>query len=164
MIQRAAVCAILVVGAISVSHAQSPAASPSTHIMLTEPQIKWGDPPPALPKGAMVAVLSGDPSQAGPFTMRAKFPAGYKIAAHWHPTDEHLTVLAGTFSAGTGDAFDMKGLHEMPVGTFAVMPAEMRHFAYTKGGATIQIHGMGPFVLTYVNPADDPRKAAPATN
>src|SRR5687768_2671593 len=164
MIHRAVVGTVLLAGAVSISYAQAPPASPRAHVMLTEPQIKWGDPPAALPKGAMLAVLSGDPSQAGPFTMRAKFPAGYRIAAHWHPTDEHLTVLAGTFSAGTGDAFDMKALHDMPAGTFAVMPAEMRHFTYTKDGATIQIHGMGPFVLNYVNPADDPRKAAPATD
>ena len=163
MIQRAVACAALVAGALSVSYAQDPKSSPRAHVMITPPEIKWGDPPPALPKGAMVAVLSGDPTQAGPFTIRAKFPAGYKVAAHWHPTDEHVTVLAGTFSLGTGDAFDMKALHAMPAGSFGVMPAEMRHFAYTKGGATIQVHGTGPFVLNYVNPADDPRNAtAPA--
>jgi uncharacterized protein DUF4437 len=163
MIHRAVACAVLLAGAVSISAAQEPKASPRAHVMMTAPQIKWGAPPPALRKGAMVAVLAGDPSQPGPFTMRAKFPAGYKIAAHWHPTDENLTVIAGTFSLGTGDAFDMKALHAMPAGSFGVMPAEMRHFAYTRGGATIQIHGTGPFALNYVNPADDPRGAAPAT-
>ena len=164
MIHRAIACAALVAGAVSALYAQTPAASPRAHVMFTEPDIKWGDPPPALPKGATVAVLSGDPTQAGPFTIRAKFPAGYKIAAHWHPTDEHITVLAGTFSLGTGDAFDMKALHDMPAGSFGVMPSEMRHFGYTKAGATIQVHGMGPFTLNYVNPKDDPRNAAPAAN
>ena len=164
MIHRAAAGAVLVAGVVSASHAQTPSPAPRTHVMITEPQIKWGDPPPALSKGATVAVMSGDPGQAGPFTVRVKFPAGYKIAAHWHPTDEHVTVLSGTFSLGTGDAFDMKALHEMPAGSFGVMPAEMRHFAHTKGGATIQIHGTGPFVLNYVNPAEDPRNATPPAN
>jgi quercetin dioxygenase-like cupin family protein len=163
MIHRAAVCAALVAGGISASYAQAPSPAARTHVIMTEPQIKWEAAPPGLPKGATVAVLSGDPSQEGPFTIRAKYPAGYKIAAHSHPNDEHITVLAGTLSLGTGDAFDMKALHEMPPGSFGVMPAEMRHFAYTRGGVTVQVHGMGPFVRNYVNPKDDPRNAAPAT-
>ena len=162
MIHRAVACAALVAGVVSISGAQEPKPSPRAHVMVTPPQVKWTAGPPALPKGAMLAVLSGDLAAAAPYTIRAKFPAGYKIAAHWHPADEHLTVISGTFSLGTGDAFDMKGLHALPAGSFGVMPAEMRHYAYTKGGATIQVHGTGPFVINYVNPADDPRGAAPA--
>jgi len=88
-------------------------------------------------------------------------PAGYKIAPHWHPTDEHVTVLSGTFSLGMGETFDAKAAKPLAPGGYALLPAEMRHFAWTKGGATVQVHGMGPFVLNYVNPADDPSRSAP---
>jgi len=160
MIHRGVVCAAVLAGAVSVAGAQEPKPSPPAHVMMTSAQMVWGAAPPALPMGAKMVVVSGDPGQAVPFTIRAKFPPGYKIAAHWHPTDEHVTVIAGVLSLGTGDAYDAKALHALPAGSFAIMPAEMRHFAYTKAGATIQVHGMGPFVLNYVNPADDPRNAA----
>jgi quercetin dioxygenase-like cupin family protein len=104
-----------------------------------------------------MAVLEGDPSKEGPFVVRAKLPAGYKIPPHWHPTDEHITVLQGVFQFGMGEKFDAAALHAYPVGSYISAPKEMRHFARTKGPAIIQVHAMGPFVLTYVNPADDPR-------
>ena len=160
MIHRAVVCAALLGIASAVAVAQEPKPSPPAHVMMTAPQMVWSDAPPSLPKGAKMVVLSGNPGAAGPFTIRAKFPAGYKIAAHWHPTDEHVTVISGVFSVGTGNAFDAKALHAMPAGGFAVMPAEMRHFASVKVPTTIQVHGNGPFTVNYVNPADDPRNAA----
>jgi hypothetical protein len=89
-------------------------------------------------------------------------PAGYKIAPHWHPTTEHVTVLSGVFSMGTGDTYDANALHHLPAGGISIMNAETRHFAFTKDGAVIQVHGNGPFTLTYVNAADDPR--TPASN
>jgi hypothetical protein len=136
--------------------------APSTHVMVEGAQVKWGAPPPVLAKGAQFAVLSGDPSAAGPFVIRLKCPAGYKIAPHWHPTDEHVTVLSGTFSLGMGDTLDPKAAKSLAAGGYALLPAEMHHFAWTKSGATIQVHGMGPFVINYINPADDPSKGAPA--
>lgn len=135
--------------------------SPS-HVLLDAPQMKWGPAPPFLNKGAQFTVLSGDPGKAGPFVVRIKMPAGFKIAPHWHPTDEHVTVVSGTFSLGMGDAFDAKATQPLAPGGYALLPAEMRHFAWTKNGATIQVHGTGPFVVNYVNPADDPGKGAPA--
>ena len=84
------------------------------------------------------------------------------IAPHWHPTDEHVTVVSGTFALGMGDKFDKKQMKELPAGGYALLPAQMRHFAYAKTDAIVQVHGMGPFALTYVNPADDPSKRAPA--
>jgi len=138
------------------------AAPASAHVLVAPMELKWGDAPPALPKGARFAVLSGDPGAAGPYTIRLKLPAGYKIAPHWHPTDENVTVISGTFSLGMGDAFDQKSMKALPAGGYAVLPAEMRHYAWTKAGATVQVHGMGPFVITYVNPADDPSKAGAA--
>jgi hypothetical protein len=122
--------------------------------------MKWGPAPPVFEKGASLAVISGDPSKQGPFVVRLKMPAGYKIAPHWHPTDENVTVISGTFALGMGEKFETTALKSLPAGGIGVMPAEMRHFAMAKTAATVQVHGMGPFVLNYVNPADDPSKRA----
>lgn len=157
----------LAVGASSIAltaHApQAPAATPPGHIALTPADVKWGPAPPAVPPGAQVAVLSGDPSKPGPFVIRLKFPDGYKVPAHFHPTDEHITVLQGTFRAGMGDAYSEAGLKDFAPGSFIKMPKEMHHFAGAKGETIVQVHAEGPFVLTYVNPSDDPtKKTAPS--
>ena len=131
----------------------------SSHILLTAPELKWGDPPPVFRKGARMAVVSGDPGKAGPFVVRLKMPAGYRVAPHWHPTDEHVTVLSGSFALGMGEKFNAATMKTLPAGGYALLPAEMRHFAMAKTAATVQVHGTGPFVLNYVNPADDPSKA-----
>lgn len=133
---------------------QAPAG---THVMMAPGAVTWSDGPPGLPKGARMAVVSGDPGQAQPFVIRAQLPAGYRIAPHWHPTTENLTVLSGTVAVGMGEKFDETALKDLPAGGFGSLPAEMRHFFMSKTAATIQIHGMGPFAITYVNPADDPR-------
>ena len=130
------------------------------HVALTPADVKWGPPPPSLSKGARLAVVSGDPTKTGPFVIRLKLPAGYKIAPHWHPTDEHVTVLAGTMALGMGEKFDRAAMKALPAGSYGLLPAEMRHFAMAKTAATIQVHGMGPFVVNYVNAADDPSKSA----
>ena len=91
--------------------------------------------------------------------MRAKMPDGYKIPPHWHPTDERIVVLQGTLGMGMGEKFDAGAGRELPTGSYAVMPAGARHFAWAKGETVIQVSGVGPFEITYVNPADDPRKA-----
>jgi ketosteroid isomerase-like protein len=121
-------------------------------------ELAWGDVPPFFMPGAKMAVVSGDPSKTGHFAVRLQMPAGYRIAAHWHPTDEHVTVLSGTFGIGMGDAFDPAGLRELPPGGYAALPAHMNHFAAAKTPATVQVDGLGPFVVNYVNPADDPRQ------
>jgi len=139
-----------------------PEATPADtgkHILITPKAIEWADAPPVLPPGAKMAVIEGKPSEPGPFTIRAKFPAGYRIPPHWHPADEHVTVISGTFRMGLGEKFDEKALHDLPVGGFAVMAKGTRHFAMTKGPTIVQIHGIGPWGLTYVNLADDPRQA-----
>jgi ChrR-like protein with cupin domain len=158
--QRQLACGAVCVLAMTIpAGAQSP---PSTHVVVTAAEVKWGEPPPALAKGALFAVVSGDPGKAGPFTIRLKLPAGYKIAPHWHPTDEHATVLSGTFALGMGEKFDQAALKVLPPGGYGLLPAEMRHFAMAKSAAIVQVHGTGPFVLNYVNSADDPRKAPAA--
>jgi ketosteroid isomerase-like protein len=133
--------------------------APGQHTLTAPPQVTWGDVPPSLPPGAKLAVLSGDPSKAAPFVVRLQMPAGYAIAPHWHPTDEHVTVLAGSFALGMGDALDKGAMTELPVGGYALMPAQMHHYAMAKTAATVQVHAMGPFAINYVNAADDPSRA-----
>ncbi len=128
------------------------------HITLNETDLKWGDAPPSLPKGAKMTVLEGDPSKTGEFTIRAIFPAKYKIAPHWHPTTENVTVLKGTFYLGTGEKFDESTATMLKTGGFASIPATHHHYAFSKDECIIQVHGMGPFVINYLNPADDPSK------
>jgi quercetin dioxygenase-like cupin family protein len=119
-------------------------------------EIKWGPAPPVLPAGAKFAVLAGDPAGTGLVTVRLKMPAGYKIPPHWHPTDEHVTVISGTFALGMGDVLDEKQSKTLKPGGYGVAQANMHHFAWTKTGAVVQVHMMAPFKITYVNAADDP--------
>ena len=148
-----AVALMLMVGAAVAQQAKAP-----SQIVVTPAELKWGEPPPVFEKGASFAVVSGDPGKAGIFVVRLKMPAGYKVAAHWHPTDEHVTVISGTVAIGIGETFNKATMKELPAGGYVFLPAEMRHFAMATTGATVQIEGPGPFVLTYVNPADDPRQ------
>ena len=130
------------------------------HMLMGSSSVKWGPPPPVVPAGAKFAVIDGDPALAGPVTVRIAMPAGYKIPPHWHPTDEYVTVLSGSLSLGMGDTPDPAHATMLKAGGFAVAPAKMHHYASTKTGATIQLHFMGPFALTYVNPTDDPTHGA----
>ena len=138
--------------------AQQPA--PDHHQMHLYPlgEVKWGSGPGSLPPGAQFAVLEGDPAKEGLFTMRLRLPDGYQIAPHYHSGVEHVTVLAGTFNVGVGDRFDKAATKAMPAGTFGYWPPPMRHFAWAQGETILQLHGVGPWTITYVNPADDPRK------
>ena len=156
-IRRLAVLACIVVTIASWAFAQSGAKS-RTHVTISPDELKWGPPPPALPPGSEIAVLHGDPSKAGSdFVIRAKFPDGYTVPPHWHQTDENVLVLQGTIMLGMGDKLDLTNARELPAGSFALMPAGMRHFARAKGETILNIHGIGPFTVNYVNPADDPR-------
>jgi uncharacterized RmlC-like cupin family protein len=131
------------------------------HVVMNAKSLKWMDGPDGLPKGAKMTVLAGDPGAATIFTVRLQVPAGYKVMPHFHPTDENITVISGDFGIGSGDKFETKG-PTLAAGDFTSMPAQMHHFAWTKKGAVIQIHGMGPFQITYINPSDDPRATAAA--
>ena len=150
-----------VVAAAVAAVAQAPAAG-AVHKVYTPDNLTWGPGPPALPPGATMTVLSGDPGKPGWFTLRSKMPAGYTVPPHWHPMDEHLTVLSGALEVGMGDKFDAAAMETVPAGGFTVMPAQMRHYARAKTDTILQVHAMGPFSITYVNAADDPRGAAPA--
>lgn len=141
--------------------AAAPAAGPQ-HAVYNVGDLKWGDAPPSLPKGAKVALLNGDPGKAGGFAIMAKFPSGYKVPPHWHSQDENVTVISGNLMMGTGDTGEEKGTHSLKAGGYSYMPAKTHHYVIAKGETVIQVAGQGPFDVTYVNPADDPRKAAAA--
>ncbi|GAC1375781.1 MAG: cupin domain-containing protein [Aquirhabdus sp.] len=150
-------CAIPIFAMLGTAVAVEPTAAP-THVLVSPIDVKWGAPPPVFEKGAQFAVLSGDPSKAGIFVARLKVPAGYKIAPHWHATDEHVTVISGRFALGMGEKFDKAAMTVLPAGGYALLPADMRHFAMAKTAVTVQVESMGPFTLTYINPNDDPSK------
>jgi quercetin dioxygenase-like cupin family protein len=134
------------------------AAPAAKHVLMTPGDMKWGPAPPGLPAGAQMAVLDGDPSKPGvSFALRAKLPDGYRVPPHWHPTDEHVTVITGSLMLGMGDTLDENAMTTLAAGGFAKMPRRMRHFVVAKGATEIQVQGVGPFAITYVNPKDDPR-------
>jgi quercetin dioxygenase-like cupin family protein len=140
---------------------QSSAIAADTPPIQSAKDVKWGAPPPVFPAGAKFAVIAGDPASTGLVTVRFEMPPGYAIAPHFHPTDEHVTVLKGSFSIGMGDVVDKTHALTLSAGGYGIAPANMHHYAYTAKGATIQVHMQGPFAITYVNPADDPsRKSA----
>lgn len=114
-------------------------------------------------KGCDLAPVAGDMDAEGAaFVLRIRCADGAKIPAHWHPTDENVTVLKGTFLVGMGETFDESKLQTMNVGNFVTMPKEMRHFAMSKGETIVQVHAMGPFKVNWVNPSDVQPPDAPA--
>jgi quercetin dioxygenase-like cupin family protein len=136
--------------AAATASAQAPAKAKA-------PELNWGPAPAVFPAGAQMAVLGGNPGGTGLFTVRLRFPNGYKIAPHTHPTDENITVIKGTFRIGMGGTFDAKKTMALPTGGFATAAANMPHFAIAEGLTVVQVHALGPFSLTYVNPADMPK-------
>lgn len=134
-------------------------AMASGHVMKQASEMEWKAGPDSLPPGVQMTVIDGSPKEKGPFTMRLKFPANFKVPPHWHTKDENLTILEGEFNMGMGDKFDESATHKIMPEGYIKMPAKTRHFAMSgPQGATLQLHGMGPFDITYVNKADDPRK------
>ena len=155
---------IAIVSIAACSRDASSSSAPETPLLsllaTTGPadDIQWGPAPPIFPKGAEMAVLQGDPSKADEFTVRLRMPNGYKIAPHTHPTIENVTVIKGTFLAGMGEQFSEASLKAYPRDAFASIPANHAHYAMARGQTIVQVHAIGPFALTYVNPADDPTK------
>lgn len=138
---------------------ETAATSTSEHRVMKPSDLKWGDVPPGLPAGGKMTVLNGDPGQAGPFTVRLKAPAGYKIMPHTHPTAERLTIISGSFKVGMGEKVDESSMQLMTAGSYVVLPAGMAHFAKAGRASIVQVDSEGPFQINYVNPADDPRNA-----
>jgi hypothetical protein len=153
MVKRCAIVALFAVsGMAAAAWAQS-----GDHKMVLPKDLQWSDVP-SLPKGAKASVIEGPMNEAVPFTVRLKFPANYRVPPHWHPGVERVTVLSGTFHMGLGEKFDQKKTHALPVGGIMIMQPKTPLFAWTKSETVVQIHSTGPWVVNYVNPADDPRK------
>ena len=137
------------------------ALAQSAHVLQSVDQAQWGPAPPMIPAGAKIAILSGDPGKPAPYAVRLKFPANYAIQAHSHPTDENVVIVSGALTFGMGDKLVKNGGNTtLKTGGYALMPAGMNHFAYTKQTTTIVLYGIGPVEFKYVNPADDPRNSA----
>ena len=137
------------------------AAHPGAHEKnaFTLDTIPWGPPPPFVAPGAQLAVIEGNPAApTGDYTVRLKMPDGYRIAPHWHPQRENVTVISGTFKVGMGDTFDKDKMGSFPAGSFAYLDPDMHHYAMASGEVIVQVHGSAPLQFNYVNPADDPSK------
>ncbi len=161
MLFSGAACAVVFCcAAIAQAAAKKPAAK-AEPVFVNAAEVKYGEAPPSLPKGGMIAVLHGDPSKKVPFAMRFKMPDGYRIAPHWHSMDENLTVMSGTLVLHMGDKMDSPA-HNLEAGAYHFLPGKMHHAAEAKGETVLELHGVGPFDIHYLNPADDPSKASAA--
>ena len=155
----AVVCAVALASRASAQAAATPLAGP---IVVHASGISWADGPPSLPRGAQFALLEGNPAEAVPLTLRLKFPPNYRIPPHWHAVLEHVTVLSGTLNVGMGEQPTYSGGTALSASSYAVMPQKMVHYAWTgSDGVVFQLHSVGPWSITYVNPKDDPRQARP---
>ncbi len=149
--------ATLTACAPSPTDAQSVAADARAAEHDRQQDFKWGPAPAIFPPGAQMAVLQGDPGGTALFTVRLRFPDNYRIPPHTHPTDEIVTVIRGTFRVGMGPTFERRGMLSFGEGGFVVAPANHAHYALARGTTIVQVHAMGPFAMTYVNPADTPK-------
>jgi hypothetical protein len=132
---------------------------PAEKNAFTPAEIPYGPAPAFVAPGAQLAVLEGNPSAtSGDYTIRLKMPAGYRIAPHWHPQRENVTVISGTFKVGMGDRFDENTMGTFPAGSFAYLDPDMHHYAMASGEVVVQVHGTAPLQFNYVNPADDPSR------
>jgi hypothetical protein len=114
--------------------------------------MKWMDAPAGL-QGAQMVVLQGDPTKAGPFTIRLKFPAGYKMPVNWHDSDQNLTVISGLLYIGIGPTFDQSNMKEIGASSFAVIPAKMKHTEWCDTETIVQVHGIGPWNMHQGDPS-----------
>ena len=135
-------------------------AADEHHATVQSDALRW-TAPAAYAKGAQFAIVKGDPTKEGMYVVRLKVPAGFKIAAHTHPNDENVTVLSGTFNIGKGNKLDEASGEPVKVGGYSYVAKGMTHYAWFTEETVIQLHGMGPQGITYVNAADDPRKNQP---
>ena len=131
-------------------------ATPEKHAF-TPDDIPYGPAPAFVEKGAQLAVLEGDPmASSGDYTVRLKMPDGFRIAPHWHPQRENVTVLSGNLRLGMGDHFEEVGMMSLPAGSFGYLDPNMHHYVLAQGEVVVQIHGKSPVQFNYVTPSDDP--------
>jgi hypothetical protein len=155
-----ALAAAFVVAGSTAVYSQDKKDAVDAHKIVHFGDLKWTP----IIKGCDIAAVDGDMNADGtPFVVRLRCADGSKIPAHWHPTDENVTVLKGTLLVGMGETFDESKMQTMNVGNFVSMPKEMRHFAMSKGETIVQVHGAGPFKVNWVNPSEvQPPDTAPA--
>jgi hypothetical protein len=147
--------------ALAFSTIASAAGNPSAdQVLVNAKSVKWVAAPPVLPKGAMVAVLHGDPNTEGQYVMRVMMPPRYKMPFHWHSKTEHVTVISGALFVASQETYDKRIAHPVKQGGFLYVPARAQQFAFTKGKTVIEIHGEGPYDIKYTNPSDDPQMGA----
>lgn len=146
-VHRTMLLAVALAASATVAHAQG----------MKMGKAQWSPGPPFLPPGAKMMVESGNPGAAGPFTLLLALPNKYTVPPHWHPTDEHVTVKSGTFLYGMGDTMDRAGMKSLKKGQDVNLVAKMHHSAMARGRTVIEIQSTGPFAITYLNAADDPR-------
>ena len=147
----------LSLGAAAILGASQAQSAEAHHTVVPADAVTWGPAPPSLPPGAQAAILLGSPAKEGPFVLRLKFPSGFTVPPHRHSKDELVTVIAGKFSIASGEKLDRTAGKSLQAGGFVHLPAGMPHYAWADGETIVQINGVGPFDVKYVDPADDPR-------
>ena len=126
-------------------------------VAVTPAEMTWVSQGPLAAPGMEQLNLVGDPAKPGPYTLRLKFPKGYKVAPHTHPDAREVTVLSGVFATGYGETFDRAKLKMLPAGSFYTEPANLPHFIEIQEDTVIQVSGMGPSGRQLVHPADSPK-------
>jgi len=140
----------LIVLLLAASSLAAQSASPS------QQAVQWAPAPALFPRGAQMAVLSGDPFKPVVLKVLLSMPDGYRMPPHFHATDEHVEVRQGTFLVGMGDKLDLKKTMPMAVGDTGTAPAGMHHYAVARGATIVAVTIMGPYIMTYVHPKDEP--------
>jgi quercetin dioxygenase-like cupin family protein len=118
--------------------------------------VEWSVPP-VLPPGALIAVVRGDPTASGEFTLLVSMPDGYRLPPHSHPSHEHVEIREGTLLVGVGDVLDPKRTQALTAGDSATAPAGIHHFSIARGRTVVSATFMGPYTITYLRAEDAPR-------
>lgn len=150
---------LLVASALVLGTPTNAQQSHPAHKIIKAGEVNWTAGPPSLPRGAQASVLYGDPSKEGLFVMRLKLPAGFKIAPHTHPRAEILTVISGAFHIGMGKVANETKAQKLTSGSFFAFDPGIPHYAHVKEETVVQLSSTGPWTISYVNPADDPRQS-----
>jgi quercetin dioxygenase-like cupin family protein len=132
----------------SVTGAARQATSSGVHIL--QPSAMQWKTVPGYPPGYRRAMLEGETDQPVPITYRVRLPDGFRFAPHIHPWDEHVTVLEGKWHLGIGKTFDLAKMTTLEAGSFVIIPAGVPHFVLAEGQTIIQVHGLGPLGMKFV--------------
>lgn len=153
------IIALAVVSGLAVAQTPADDTKHTEHHLYSPAEISWKEGPPSLPPGAKFTLLEGDPTKDGFFVMRLRLPDGYHIPPHTHPKTERVTVISGTLKIAMGEQLERSKANTLPAGAFGFWPAGMKHAGWAEGETILQVHGVGPWVINYLNPADDPRNS-----